>query len=193
MQIITPEETKLRKEEIKEKILNGDMFIHPTDTIYGLGCDATNPKAVNKIRDVKQRPDTPFSVIAPSKEWIEENCIITKEAEEWLKKLPGPYTLILKTKDSPVSKEVAPNKASLGVRIPDHWISKFVEWLGIPIITTSVNITDEPFMTKIEDLDLDINEGIRHKISFVLYEKEKKGRPSKIIHLEGEEIKIRER
>ena len=192
-EVITPAEAKIRKEEIKKKILKGEIFIHPTDTIYGLGCNALDEKAVRKLRQIKQRPTTPFSVIAPSRAWIEKNCHLTKEAKEWLKKLPGPYTLILKTKDSPVAKEVAPGKETLGIRIPQHWISPFVKWLGVPIITTSVNVTDEPFLTKIEDLDLDINEEIRHKLGFVLYEGEKQGRPSKIIHLEGEEVKVRER
>jgi tRNA threonylcarbamoyl adenosine modification protein (Sua5/YciO/YrdC/YwlC family) len=193
MQVITPAEARLRKEEIKKRILNGEVFIYPTDTIYGLGCNALDSKAIKKLRDMKQRPDTPFSVIAPSGDWIKENCSVTKDAEEWVKKLPGPYTLILKTNDSPVAPEVAPGKETVGVRIPRHWISGFVKWLGIPVITTSVNITDEPFMTKLEDLDLDINENIRHKVSFVIDEGEIKGRPSKLIHLEGEEVKVRER
>jgi len=193
MQVITRAETKLRKGEIKKKILKGDIFVHPTDTIYGLGCNAKDSKAVKTLRKIKKRPDNPFSVIAPSKAWIEENCELTQEAKEWLNKLPGPYTLILKTKDSPVCKEVAPGKDSLGVRIPEHWISSLVEWVGAPIITTSVNVTDEPFMEKIEDLDLDINDDIKRKLSFVLYEGEKPGRPSKIVHLEKDEVKVRER
>ena len=193
MQVITPAEVKIRKQEIKEKILSGEVFIHPTDTIYGLGCNALSSKAINKIREVKKRPSTPFSVIAPSVEWIKENCVITKEGEKWLKELPGPLTLILKTKNSPVASEVNPNVESLGVRIPNHWISKFVEWLGVPIITTSVNVIDEPFMTKIEDLDLDMNVNIKRKLGFALYEGEKTGRPSKIIHLEKDEVKVRER
>ncbi|MBR9691370.1 threonylcarbamoyl-AMP synthase [Candidatus Woesearchaeota archaeon] len=193
MQVITRAEAKLRRGEIRERILNGEIFIHPTDTIYGLGCNALDSKAVKKLREIKQRPDTPFSVIVPSKEWVEENCELGKEAKDWLGKIPGPYTLIVNTKDSPVAPEVAPNKNSLGVRMPEHWISSLIAWIGIPIITTSVNTTDEPYMTKIEDLDLDINENIRHKIGFVLYEGEKPGRPSKIVHLEGDEVKVRER
>ena len=84
MQVITRAEARLRRGEIRERILKGDVFVHPTDTIYGLGCNALDSKAVKKLRDMKKRPDTPFSVIAPSRAWIEENCIITKEAKEWL-------------------------------------------------------------------------------------------------------------
>ncbi len=193
MQVITPAEARLKKEEIKKRILNGEIFIYPTDTIYGIGCNALDSEAVKKIRMVKQRETTPFSVIVPSAQWVKDNCKITPEATDWLKKLPGAYTLILNTKDSPVAKEVAPGKESLGIRVPKHWISEFVKFVGVPVITTSVNITDEPFMTKIEDLDMDINEDIRHKINFVIYEGEIKGRPSKLVHLEGDEVKVRER
>ena len=193
MQVITRAEARLRRGEIRERILKGDVFVHPTDTIYGLGCNAMDSKAVKKLREMKKRPETPFSVIAPSRAWIEENCVITPETKEWLDKLPGPYTFILKTKDSPVAKEVAPGKDSLGVRMPEHWITPFIEWIGVPIITTSVNITDEPYMTQIEDLDQDINDTIKRKLSFVLYEGPIKGRPSKLVHLERDEVNVRER
>jgi L-threonylcarbamoyladenylate synthase len=187
---MTKDEIRLRKEEILDRILKGEVFIYPTDTIYGLGCDATNSEAVKKIRTIKQRPDTPFSVIAPSIDWIRANCVVTKDAEKYIKELPGPVTLILKLKNPKcVSKEVHPGGDTLGVRIPRHWISQMVHFFDIPIVTTSVNITDKPFMTDIEELDPEI-EG---HVMFALYEGAKEGRPSKIIHLEGEEVTIRER
>ena len=190
MQIITKAEVRLKKEEILDRIENGELFIHPTDTIYGLGCDATNAEAVKKIRAIKERPDTPFSVIAPSTEWVNENCKISKQAEKHIKELPGPVTLILPLKNKNcIAKEVNVGKGSVGVRMPAHWISGMVETLGLPIITTSVNKTDRKFMTEIEDLDPEI----KSDVSFALYEGKKEGRPSKIIHLEGKETKIRER
>ena len=189
MQIITQAEAKIKKDDIFSMILRGKIFIHPTDTIYGIGCNAKNSEAIKKIRELKERPDSPFSVMAPSIDWIKENCVVTKEAEEWLKKLPGPYTLILKTKADAVAPEVAPGKDSIGVRIPLHWFAKLVQELDVPIITTSVNKVDQEFMTSTEDLDHDIKVGV----DFAIYEGEKQGRPSKIVHLEGEETKIRER
>ena len=189
MQIYTAAEAKLKKSEIQSRIVRGQIFIHPTDTIYGLGCSAKLSKAVQKIREIKQRPDTPFSVMAPSIAWIKENCVVTKEVEKYLKQLPGPITLILKTKNHPVAKEVAPGKNSVGVRIPDHWFHKVVADLGIPIITTSVNVTGKMFTTSLEDLD----EKIAVKVDFAIDEGEKAGRPSKIIDLTKEEVKITKR
>ena len=98
MQILTKAELYLRKEFFLRAFKNS-LFIYPTDTIYGVGCDALNGVLVDRIRDLKGRYDLPFSVIAPSKEWIREQCVIDERAQEWLDKLPGPYTLILKMKN----------------------------------------------------------------------------------------------
>jgi len=189
MQVITKSELKLRQRELKIKIKEGYVFIHPTDTIYGVGCNALDSNAVKKIREIKGKYEHPFSVIAPSKEWIKQNCIVTKEAEQWLDKLPGPYTLILKLKTECIAPEVNPKSNSLGVRIPDHWFSQLVEAIGVPIVTTSANYTGKCPMTSLDNL----NHEIKNTVDFTIYEGEKKGKPSNIIHLEGEETKVIER
>ena len=189
MRILNADETKLERNSIIESVERGAVFIYPTDTIYGIGCNAQNPRAVRKIRRLKARAANPFSVIAPSTDWIRENCIVTKEAEEWLEKLPGPYTLILRLKrKSCVAKEVNSGLATLGVRIPNHWISKLVAEAEIPIVTTSVNRSNEDYMTSLEDLDTSIKSGIE----FVLYEGRKEGRPSKLVDLTNN-VKVIER
>ena len=164
-------------------VREGCLFIHPTDTIYGIGCDATNFDAVKKVREVKGRSERPFSVIAPSKEWIKENCVVS---EKWLGKLPGPYTLILKLKNkSCIAKNVNMGLKTLGVRLPDHWINMDIKELNVPIVTTSANKTGGNFMTSADDLD----DGIKSKTEFMIYEGEKHGRPSKIVDLtEGEKV-----
>lgn len=181
-EIITKDEAQLRKDEIKQKIKNGEVFIYPTDTIYGIGCNALDSKAVKKIRELKGRPTTPFSVIAPSKKWIEDNYIVHKRAGKWMNKLPGPLTLILKARNAGVAPEVAPGLDTIGIRIPDHWFSSFIEELGIPVVTTSANKVGKMFMTALEDLDQEIKEGV----NFIIYEGEKKGKPSDIVHLDKE-------
>lgn len=188
MQILTKAELQLRFTEIAKQIRNGAVFIYPTDTIYGLGCNALDEKAVAKIRKLKDRPTNPFSIIVPSKEWINENCIVTKEGKEWLSKLPGPYTLILKLKNkNAIAKSVNQSEETIGVRIPDHWISDVVKELGIPIITTSANRSALPFMISLEDLD----PAIEDDVDFIIYEGEKKGKPSKIINVVEGNIKER--
>ena len=188
MRILNFDEFKIEKEAVIDSIVRGAVFIYPTDTIYGLGCNAQNSNSVKKIRVLKARASNPFSVIAPSIEWVYENCVVTREGEEWLDKLPGPYTLIFKLKNNCVAKEVNPALKTLGIRIPRHWFMKVVAEANIPIVTTSVNRSGEDYMTSLEDLDTSIKSGI----DFILYEGEKTGRPSKIIDL-AENVKVVER
>ena len=188
MRVLNFEELNLEKQSIIDSIVNSAVFIHPTDTIYGIGCNAELSKAVKKVRYLKGRAANPFSVIAPSLDWINESCIVTKESEEWLEKLPGPYTLILRLKKQCVANEVNSSLNTLGIRMPNHWIRKIVAEAEVPVITTSVNRANEDYMTSIEDLDASIKSGI----DFALYEGKKEGKPSKIIDLTSA-VKVIER
>jgi len=180
MSVLSKEEFENQKDIIRTSLLEqSPIFIYPTDTIYGIGCNALNKEAVEKIRNVKQRKMNPFSIIAPNKEWIDDNCIVNENAKDWIKRLPGPYTLVLKVKKQIIAENTAPDKDSLGIRIPNHWFSNFVREIDIPIITTSVNKSGSDFMTSLEDLDVDI----KSKVDFIIYEGLKKGRPSRIIDL----------
>jgi|SRR3989338_3625206 len=180
MGILTKEEFEQNKVVLMEDIWQGKIFLHPTDTIYGIGCNALLLEAVKKVREIKQRYEAPFSVIVPSREWVRENCVISNEAEKWLKKLPGPYTLILKLKNKEcISPNVSPALDSLGIRMPEHWFSGIVKELAFPVVTTSANVSGDNFMTSIENLD----ERVKNKVDFIIYEGEKHGRPSKIIDL----------
>ncbi len=180
MEALTKSELEYRKDELMKRMVKGEVFIHPTDTIYGLGCNALDEKAVKTIRDIKDRQETPFSIWAPSKEWILDNCEVNEEVEEWIDKLPGPYTLVLKLKNKKaIAPNVHPANGTVGVRIPNHWFHNVVEGLGFPIVTTSANRTGQEFMTSIENIDPEVQKGVR----FIVYEGEKKGRPSQIVDL----------
>ncbi len=178
MEILTKTELRKRLTEILEKIKGGAVFIHPTDTIYGIGCHALDRKAVREVRKLKQQQQ-PFSVWIPSLNWARENCVLSHEGIKWLKKLPGPYTIIVQLRRRAVAEETNLGGDTLGIRQPDHWFGKVVEKLNIPIVTTSANRTGQPFMTSLENLDEEIKKGI----DFMIYEGEKKGRPSKIVNL----------
>ncbi len=190
MEIYSPSEAKLNFGKLSQKIISGELFIHPTDTIYGIGCNATDEVAVNNLRNAKRQMVRSFSIMVPGKEWIYNNCIITPEAENWLDKLPGPYTLILNLKNKKaVAKSVTLDNDTIGVRIPGHWFSVFVEKMGVPIITTSANVTGENFITTREELD----ETVEMKCDFMIDEGTKKGTPSTIVDLSSEDIEITKR
>ena len=191
MKIYTKDEFYSNKSKILKDIINGAVFIYPTDTIYGIGCDARNPKSVNRIYKLKETREKPFSVIAPSKEWITKNCDVNGHfSKSWIKKLPGPYTLILILRNNKcISENANLGKTTIGVRIPNHWISEIVKELGFPLVTTSANKTGKEFMTNLENLDPCIKENV----DFIIYEDEKQNRPSSIIDLSRDNIAISER
>ncbi len=174
------------------KELKKEVFIYPTDSIYGIGCDATNPLLVSKVRELKNSNTQPFSVIAPSKEWVRENCIIPPHAEKWVDKLGSLVTidgelkavsLILNLKNrNAVAPNVLQGFTSISVRMPDHWFTAFVGKLQVPIVTTSANPTGGNFMTKIENLHERVEAGVK----YCIYEGEKHGSPSTLINLAGE-------
>lgn len=177
MKIIDRAYVESHRDEIINAIKNGKIFIYPTDTIYGLGTNALLSASVRKIRELKRREAKPFSVIAPSKAWVLENCVA--RAEDLDKFLPGPYTLFLRRKGECVASEVNPNDNSLGVRLPDHWFTALVAEAGVPFVTTSVNVSGMPHMEKIEDAP----EEILSAVDYIVYEGEKKGNSSEKVSL----------
>ena len=167
--------------DLVDDIEHGAVFIYPTDTIYGLGCDATNSESVALIKRIKYRDkDKPISIIAPSVEWIKKHCFVDNEILE--KYLPGPYTLILKKKDPNFLNDISSND-SLGIRIPDCEFTELVEKAGVPFITTSVNFEGEPYAIKISD----ISSGIIDAVDIVLGVGKLDGRPSTLV-VDGKEI-----
>jgi len=163
--------TKLTKLTLS-KIRKGAVFIFPTDTIYGLGCNATNKKSVTRLRRIKGTPK-PFAIIAPSKKWIRENCEVDDEGERWLKKLPGKLTLVFKLKNK---EAIAPNvskSSTVGIRMPDGW---FYKKLKIPIVATSVNKSGKKYMTSLNDLSPAVKKGV----DFIIYRGKMARKPSKV-------------
>jgi len=166
----------MNDKDIIKNIKLGKIFIYPTDTIYGLGCDATNVKAVDKIKEIKNRDkDKPLSIIAPSIDWIKKNLVIDYGLD--LKKyLPGPYTLILKKKKKDFLKQISKGD-SLGVRIPDIYFTKIIQNSKVPFVTTSVNLTGESFVIKISE----IPEKIKCKVDVVIDQGVLSGKPSTLV------------
>jgi len=127
----------------RDAVLNGKILIYPTDTVYGIGCDATKADVVAKIRKIKGlSPDKSLLVMMADINMIDEYCEIGLWEEVILKRyLPGPFAFILKMrKPLPVSFD-----GTLGVRIPESdFCNRLNEEVGKPIVSTSANKTGEP-------------------------------------------------
>jgi L-threonylcarbamoyladenylate synthase len=136
---------------------SGGSVIYPTDTLYGLGCDALNEKAVDIIFRIKRRGlDKAVSVMVRNIEEIKKYAYINEKKELIARRLlPGPYTLIFESKNV-IPNIISGGKTSIGFRVPDSEVTrKICENYEKPIVTTSVNLSgkealNDPF--KIVDL-----------------------------------------
>ena len=164
-------------------ICAGKIFIYPTDTIYGLGCDATNRKSVEKIRKLKHRERQPFLVAVPNLEWIWQNCEVTDlEKHQIEQKLPGRYAFFLKIKNKKalVYKEINPSDdGTIGIRFFNHAFQNIITKAGVPFVSTSVNISNEPFSETIEHMP----GSIKRASDYVIYQGPISGPPSTKIDL----------
>jgi tRNA threonylcarbamoyl adenosine modification protein (Sua5/YciO/YrdC/YwlC family) len=139
---IFPENPDDRKiNYIVEKLREGALIIYPTDTVYSMGCDSGNVKAVEKLCKLKGiKPlQNKFSIVCHDLSDISTYARVGNAAFRLMKRiLPGPYTIILpSTGDLP--KILQTNRKTIGIRVPDHNVPKrIIEALGRPIITTSV-------------------------------------------------------
>ncbi|SFJ42099.1 L-threonylcarbamoyladenylate synthase [Myroides guanonis] len=144
---IYPENPNEKEIERIVKILkDGGLVIYPTDTVYGLGCDITNSKALEKIAKIKgiKLDKANFSFvchdISDISGYIKQ--IDTSTFKILKKCLPGPYTFILPGNNN-LPKEFK-NKKTVGIRVPDNSIAlAIVKKLGNPIVSTSIYDEDE--------------------------------------------------
>jgi tRNA threonylcarbamoyl adenosine modification protein (Sua5/YciO/YrdC/YwlC family) len=125
-----------------DMLQDGKIIVYPTDTIYGIGCDILNQKAVQTIQKIKNRKkQKPLSIICADLKDISRWALVSNWQYKILKKhLPGPFTFILKaSKEAPKILQDSKRK-TIGIRIPNNEIClSIVKSLGNPIITTSVN------------------------------------------------------
>ena len=136
-----------RIHRVMEVLRDGGVVIYPTDTIYGIGCDIFNQKAVERVCQIKGVPvdKTMLSFICQDISHISEyvKSISTPVFKVMKKALPGPFTFILDA-SSKVPKIIHAKKKTVGIRVPNHNIPRLlVERLGNPIITTSVLDEDD--------------------------------------------------
>ena len=126
-------------------VLNeGGIVVYPTDTLYGLGADALNVEAVERVSRIKGRKG-PWSIAVSDLEMLEHYCEIPEQHASFVKQnLPGPVTLIFPGASEALVPDLLGKNGSIGVRIPDHPVAAgLVRLLGRPVTSTSVNRSGE--------------------------------------------------
>lgn len=145
---IYPENPEQKKVDKALDILRGGgTIIYPTDSVYSLGCDLLNHKAVQRVAAIKgvKAEKTHFTIVFKDLSTLSD---YTLPFETWVyklmkKALPGPFTFILKANNN-VPKIFRSKKKTIGIRVPDNTIPRLlVDILGNPIISTSIKDEDE--------------------------------------------------
>ncbi len=133
-------------EQAAQRLRSGGVVIYPTDTLYGMGCDALNPQAINRVYNIKKlNKRKPLSLLCSDLEQIAKYAHINEQAYTLLKRLlPGPYTFILPATKL-VPRVVVNKQRKVGIRVPNNEICLgIIRELGNPLMNTSADYeTDE--------------------------------------------------
>lgn len=149
-------------------ILNNDgVVVLPTETVHGIGTNSLSDKGLNKLYELKNRPvNKPISVLISNKEMINKVAknITERQWKVISKFFPGPLTIVLDKQDY-LSDILTAGLNTIGVRMPDNEIAlKLIELVGVPLATSSANISGEPAFTNLSS----IQEVFKDKIDYYI-------------------------
>jgi tRNA threonylcarbamoyl adenosine modification protein (Sua5/YciO/YrdC/YwlC family) len=183
---VNPQQRKI--DQVVALLRDGGVIAYPTDTIYGLGCDIMNKKAIERVYQIKRRPkDKPFSFLCSDLKNISQYAKVSNYAYKTMRRLlPGPYTFILEGSNA-VPKMMLTKRKTAGIRVPDNPICMaLIQALGNPILSTSASgPEDEPFS---EPWMIDLHIG--KQLDVVIDGGPVPGVPSSIISLIGDEPEV---
>lgn len=149
---------------------NGGVIIYPTDTVYSMGCDSSNVKAVErlcKLKNIKPSQNK-FSIVCSDLRDISTYAKVSNEAFRLMKRLlPGPFTFIMpSTGDLP--KILQTNRKTIGIRVPDHKVPNLIiQKLGHPIITTSVKDDIDDIVEYPNEIEVLFDQN-QHKVDMIV-------------------------
>lgn len=170
-------------EQTIETLKNGGTILYPSDTIWGIGCDATNEEACQKILELKNRPkEKSFIVLMDSIQMLEKYVPAFHEiCYDLIDLAEKPLTIIY-----PSAKGLAPTvlagDGSVGIRITkDPVCLKLIRSIRKPIVSTSANISGKPVPSSFNDIEITIKQGVEAALE--LRTSEKMTMPSQIIKI----------
>ncbi len=173
--------------KIIQNLKDGNLVIIPTDTVYGISCDALNREAVEKVFIAKKRENKPLLILVSSVDMLKD---YVSEINDLEKKLldrfsPGMLTILFK-KNNNIFDEITCGSEYIGIRIPDNTLLlDVINELGNPIVSTSANISGEV----ITNVNM-INDELKKHISYIYDDGEKTNISSTLVKVENNKIKI---
>jgi len=166
-----------------EHLKNGGLILYPTDTLWGIGCDANNEEAVKKIYTLKKRIDSKSLICLVADERMLSKYIkeIPEVAFDIIEVAENPTTIIY---DAPqnVSPNLIASDNSIAIRIPDdEFCFQLLRKFNSAIVSTSANISGEPSPNSFSEISNDILKGVDYVVN--LHREKKSSKPSSIIKL----------
>lgn len=169
----------------------GGLVAYPTDTVYGIGCDLLNKRAMERLYDLKGKSHKrPLSLLCADLSHASEYAIIPDRAFMTLRRiLPGPYTIILKATDR-VPKVLLTRQRTVGIRVPAHPVPiAILKELGHPLLTASVPAVEDEYLADPRE----IWEHFGHALAAVVEGGDVPNQPSSVVDLsEYEPVVVRE-
>ena len=141
---------------------NGGLILYPTDTVWGIGCDATNAEAVDRIYKLKQSVNKKSMIVLVGDVDSVGRYVNGAPAVAWdlLETATSPLTLILSGAAN-VAENLVPDEGTLGVRVPDHeFCRQLLHRFGSPLVSTSANISGELAPTDFDGISEEIRAGV---------------------------------
>lgn len=178
--------------EAVKTLREGGLILYPTDTVWGIGCDATDEKAVEKIYKLKQREDSKALVLLAS-----DLDMVAK----YIKEIPQMALQLVEVNDAPMTiiypgamglaQNAIAQDGTVGIRIPlEGSCLELVRRFGKPLVSTSANISGQPTPKNFSEISEEIKNGVNYIVDPTL-EKESSGKASQIIKVGlDSEIKI---
>jgi len=142
----------------KKVLAGGGAIVYPTDTAYGIGANALDAKAVEKVFLMKKREGKPISILVHGLADVEKYCELDERQKELLAELlPGPYTIVLNVKKGAGFPETVSSAGKIGVRVPNHFFARVLSReLGFPLTATSANLSGAKSPVSAAEVDAEI-------------------------------------
>jgi L-threonylcarbamoyladenylate synthase len=170
-----------------EALQNGGLILYPTDTVWGIGCDATNEAAVKRVFELKKRVDTKAMIILVPNEQTILNYVDVNELQvfDYIKGIHKPTTVIYQNAKNLAANLMAED-GTVAIRVcKDKFCQELIQQFGKPIVSTSANISTYPTPLCFRDISLDILEGVDYVVKHRREETELQ-QPSSIIKWDAE-------
>lgn len=174
-----------------EILKEGGIILYPTDTVWGIGCDATNPEAVAKIYKLKKRVESQNMIVLMNGDKMMHNVFseIPEVAWQIIELSDNPTTIILDKPRNVATNLIAADN-TLGIRIvKEPFCFKLLERLKKPLVSTSANISGQPTPIAFKDISPEIIKGVDYVVN--LHREKIAGKPSTIIKLTSDsQVKV---